>query len=85
MAELADARDLKSLGGQLPYRFDSGQRHHISGDSRYLLIAIRLLRIRPYARIYARSVQGFAFRFLQTPPRSGSPCGSANGSRRQGP
>ncbi len=27
VAELADARDLKSLGGQLPYRFDSGQRH----------------------------------------------------------
>lgn len=28
VAELADARDLKSLGGRLPYRFDSGQRHH---------------------------------------------------------
>ena len=27
VAELADARDLKSLGGQLPYRFNSGQRH----------------------------------------------------------
>ena len=27
----------------------------------------------------------FAYRFLQTPPRGGSPCGSANGSRHQGP
>ena len=27
VAKLADARDLKSLGGQLPYRFNSGQRH----------------------------------------------------------
>jgi hypothetical protein len=28
VAELADARDLKSLDGQLSCRFDSGQRHH---------------------------------------------------------
>jgi hypothetical protein len=27
VAELADARDLKSLDGQLSYRFDPGQRH----------------------------------------------------------
>ena len=27
VAELADARDLKSLGGKLPCRFDPGQRH----------------------------------------------------------
>jgi len=27
----------------------------------------------------------FAYRFLQTPPRGGSPCGSAHGSRHQGP
>jgi hypothetical protein len=26
-----------------------------------------------------------AYRFLQTPPRGGSPCGSAHGSRHQGP
>jgi hypothetical protein len=31
------------------------------------------------------SGRGFACRFLQTPPRGGSPCGSANGSRHQGP
>jgi hypothetical protein len=31
------------------------------------------------------SGRGFAHRFLQTPPRSDSPCGSANGSRHQGP
>src|SRR3990170_3801510 len=29
------------------------------------------------------SGRGFAYRFLQTPPRGGSPCGSANGSRHQ--
>jgi hypothetical protein len=28
VAELADARDLKSLDGQLSCRFDPGQRHH---------------------------------------------------------
>jgi hypothetical protein len=28
VAELADARDLKSLDGKLSYRFDPGQRHH---------------------------------------------------------
>ena len=27
VAELADARDLKSLGEKSPYRFDSGPRH----------------------------------------------------------
>lgn len=27
----------------------------------------------------------FAYRFLQTPPHGGSPCGSAHGSRHQGP
>ena len=28
VAELADAQDLKSCGTYLPYRFDSGLRHH---------------------------------------------------------
>jgi hypothetical protein len=28
VAELADARDLKSLDWQRSYRFDPGQRHH---------------------------------------------------------
>ncbi len=28
VAELADARDLKSLDGKLSSRFNSGQRHH---------------------------------------------------------
>ena len=28
VAELADARDLKSRGWKQPYRFDSGPRHH---------------------------------------------------------
>ncbi len=28
VAELADAQDLKSCGRRLPYRFDSGPRHH---------------------------------------------------------
>ena len=27
VAELADARDLKSRGKKFPYRFDPGQRH----------------------------------------------------------
>ena len=27
VAELADAQDLKSCGGQTPYRFDSDSRH----------------------------------------------------------
>jgi hypothetical protein len=40
MAELADARDLKSLGFYDPYRFDSGSRHHAcvvsSGGEHYL-------------------------------------------------
>ena len=31
------------------------------------------------------SGRGFACRFLQTPPRGGSPCSSANGSHHQGP
>jgi len=31
------------------------------------------------------SGRGFAYRFLQTPPHGGSSCGSANGSRHQGP
>ena len=31
------------------------------------------------------SGRGFACRFLQTPPRGGSLCGSANGSRNRGP
>jgi hypothetical protein len=31
------------------------------------------------------SGRGFAYRFLQTPLHSGSPCDSANGSRHQGP
>ena len=30
VAELADARDLKSRGTQIPYRFEPGFRHHIS-------------------------------------------------------
>ena len=30
VAKLADARDLKSLGVNPPYRFESGQRHHKS-------------------------------------------------------
>ena len=34
VAELADARDLKSLDGQLSYRFDPGQRHHIYETSK---------------------------------------------------
>ena len=29
VAELADARDLKSRGTQIPYRFEPGFRHHI--------------------------------------------------------
>ena len=29
VAKLADARDLKSRGTQIPYRFDPGFRHHI--------------------------------------------------------
>lgn len=29
MAEQVDARDLKSLGGRLPCRFDSGLGHHV--------------------------------------------------------
>ena len=33
VAELADARDLKSLDGKLSSRFNSGQRHHF-----YLLL-----------------------------------------------
>ncbi len=38
VAELADARDLKSLGGQLPYRFNSGQRHHsITARRKYMI------------------------------------------------
>ena len=28
VAELADARDLKSRGTQIPYRFEPGFRHH---------------------------------------------------------
>ena len=28
VAELADARDLKSRGKKFPYRFDPGHRHH---------------------------------------------------------
>ena len=28
VAELADARDLKSRGSYIPYRFDPGHRHH---------------------------------------------------------
>ena len=31
VAEQADARDLKSLGKRLPYRFDPGHRHHVRG------------------------------------------------------
>ena len=30
VAELADAQDLKSCGTNLPYRFDSGPRHHLN-------------------------------------------------------
>ena len=29
MAELADARDLKSRGTKVPYRFDPGFRHQL--------------------------------------------------------
>ena len=31
VAELADARDLKSRGKKFPYRFDPGHRHHENG------------------------------------------------------
>ena len=31
VAELVDARDLKSCGTQIPCRFDPGLRHHIAG------------------------------------------------------
>ncbi len=31
MAELADARDLKSRGTNIPYRFDPGHRHQRNG------------------------------------------------------
>lgn len=33
MAELADAKDLKSFSSQIEYRFDPGCRHSISDSS----------------------------------------------------
>ena len=38
MAELADARDLKSRGSNFPYRFDPGHRHqtHLTANGEVL-------------------------------------------------
>ena len=38
MAELADARDLKSRGKRFPYRFDPGLEHHVRAGSMSLAL-----------------------------------------------
>jgi hypothetical protein len=57
VAELADARDLKSLDGQPSCRFDPGQRHHIFNDLRLPFAMTRLTQFAPFARI---SAHGFS-------------------------
>jgi hypothetical protein len=57
---------------------------HLPDDYR----ALNLMACSPRCCLLCASCssgRGFAVRFLQTPPRGGSLCGSANGSRHQGP
>jgi transposase len=66
-------RSIKEQKTRLAYiRFETGHGHQAQFD-------------RGEFHIMEPSGRGFACRFLQTPPHGDSPCGSANGSRHQGP
>ena len=41
--EMADARDLKSLGGKLPCRFESGHRHQIHLNGCFFVFELKFV------------------------------------------
>ena len=71
VAELADARDLKSRGKKFPYRFDPGHRHHTKDSKLCVLSHFCGLEIAfIYGTIWCKSLVKRVVCLMLSSPRS---------------